>query len=176
MQGKGAGWKGCLEAWLRRRLGSEEEGASMVETAVAMLVLLPILLGVIEFSLLFYAYHDVTDAAREACRWAAVRGSLSCTNTPGLTNCKATTDQIQSYVRNLGYPGLTPANLSVTTNWLVASAPPPPTTWSACSSGTCNAPGNEVQVTVTYPFTIAIPFWKAAAIKVSSTSTMVIAQ
>jgi len=152
-----------------------EEGSSLVETAMAMLVLLPILLGAIEFSLAFYAYHDVTDASRAAARWAAVRGALSCTNTPGLTDCGATSSEIQTYVQGLGYPGLIGSKLSVTTKWLSATASPP-TSWSSCTTGTCNAPGNQVQVKVTYAFPIAVPFWEITTVNISSTAAMVIAQ
>ena len=158
---------------LRRTPG--EEGSSLVEMAMTLLVFLPLLLGAIEFSLVFYAYHDVTDAARVACRWAAVRGSTSCTNTPGLTGCNATSAQIQSYVQGLGYPGLVAANLSVTSSWLTATTTTP-TSWSACSTGTCNAPGNEVQVKVSYSYPITIPYWKVTSINIGSTAAMVIAQ
>jgi Flp pilus assembly protein TadG len=158
---------------LRRTPG--EEGSNLVEMAMALLVFLPLLLGAIEFSLVFYAYHDVTDAARVACRWAAVRGSTSCTNTPALTDCNATGSQIQSYVQGLGYPGLVGANLTVTTSWLTATTTTP-TSWSACSTGTCNAPGNEVQVKVSYSYPITIPYWKVTSISISSTAAMVIAQ
>ncbi len=152
-----------------------EEGSSLVEMAMALLIFLPLLLGAVEFSLVFYTYHDVTDSARMACRWAAVRGSTSCTNTPGLNDCDATSSQIQSYVQALGYPGLVGSNLNVTATWLSATTSTP-TSWSACSSGTCNAPGNEVQVKVSYAFPISIPYWQVTTIDISSSATMVIAQ
>ncbi|MGA9060638.1 MAG: hypothetical protein WB341_03130 [Terracidiphilus sp.] len=60
------------------------------------------------------------------------------------------------------------------TNFLTATSTTP-TSWSACT-GTCNEPGNEVQVTVSYGFPLAIPYWKATTITFSSTGTMVIAQ
>jgi Flp pilus assembly protein TadG len=151
-----------------------EEGSSLVETGMALLIFLPLLFGAIQFSLVFYTYHDVTDAARQAVRWAAVRGSTSCTNTPGLYDCKATSDEIQSYVRGLGYPGLVASNINVATSWLSASSVP--TSWSACGVSPCNAPGNQVQVTVSYSYPISIPYWKSTSFNISSTSAMVIAQ
>ena len=151
-----------------------EEGSSLVETGMAMLIFLPQLFGAIQYSLVFYTYHDVTDAARQAVRWAAVRGATSCTNTPGLYDCRATSDEIQSYVRGLGYPGLVPSSIQVTTNWLTASSTP--TSWSACSSSPCNAPGNQVQITVAYAYPLSIPYWKSTSLNINSTSAMVIAQ
>jgi Flp pilus assembly protein TadG len=162
-------WTSCP----RKKPG--EEGSNLVETAMALLIFLPLLLGAIEFSLALFAYHDVTDAARKACRWAAVRGSTSCTNTPALTDCKATSAEITTYVQDLGYPGIVGSNLQVTTTWLSATSATP-TSWSTCALSPCNAPGNEVQVQVTYPFPISIPFWQVTTINVSSTAAMVIAQ
>lgn len=158
-----------------RKLTGGEQGASLVETGLAMLILMPLLLGAIEFSLVFFAYHEVTDAARVATRWAAVRGSTSCSNTPNLTNCGATATDIQNYVQGLGYPGLVSSNIQVSASWLQATSSIP-TSWSACSTGTCNAPGNQVQVTVSYVYPIVIPYWKKANINITSTSAMAIAQ
>lgn len=152
-----------------------EEGATLVEMAVSSVVLFAILIGIIEVSLGLYSYNFVADGARQATRWAMVRGSTSCVNTPNLTHCNAASTDIQNYVKGLGYPGLSASNLTITPTWLTASATTP-TTWSTCSSGTCNLPGNEVQVQVTYAFPIGIPFWTITSINVSSTSSMVISQ
>jgi Flp pilus assembly protein TadG len=171
-------------AWpvVRNRAGRElrdENGTSLVETAVAISIVLLLMLGVFDFALGFYSYHYVSDAAREATRWAMVRGSKSCTNTPNLTDCGATSDEIQSYVRGLGYPGIYPGNLNVTTTWLCSGTYSGTTgqSWTTCGSGaTQNAPGNQVQVTVVYTFPFNIPFWNLTALWLQSTSSMVIAQ
>jgi Flp pilus assembly protein TadG len=152
-----------------------EEGASTVELAVAFAVVLSVLIGIMEFSLAFYSFHAVSDSAREATRFAMVRGSTACANTPSLTSCDATSAAIRTYVRGLGYPGLKSGNLTVTTTWLSASTAQP-TVWSTCTTYTCNAPGNLVQVVVTYPLQLAIPSWKVTTVNISSTSKMVISQ
>lgn len=157
-----------------RRLRSQE-GATLVETALSFGVLLALLFGVIEIAFALYTYDFVSEAAREGARYAIVRGSTSCTNTPSLTNCNATAAQIKTYVQSLGFPSFTTSNLTVTTSWFTASASPG-TSWSSCSSGTCNAPGNAAQVVVTYAFPLAIPFWKSQTVNMSSTSQMIIAQ
>jgi Flp pilus assembly protein TadG len=167
----------------RRRLRGGEDGATLVELAFVFPILLALLFGIIEFAYAFYTYQDVSDVARRATRWAAVRGSASCNNTPGLHNeagyapytCPggATADDITSFVQNFGYPGLKGSSLGVTSTWLQVSTGP--TVWTTCK-GVCNAAGNEVQVKVTYPFTISVPFWKVTTITLHSTSTMVIAQ
>jgi Flp pilus assembly protein TadG len=162
---------------LRRLRGQVrgEEGASIVETALASTVFLAMLIGVFQMMLALYTFHFVSDAAREATRYAIVRGSASCTNTPDLSNCDATSDQIQSYARGISYPGITPGKLTVTTTWLKVSTSLP-ATWSACASGTCNAPGNQVKVVATYAYPLNVPFVPKATFNLTSTSEMVISQ
>lgn len=152
-----------------------DEGATLVEMAICSSVLLTMLFGIIGLSLALYAYNFVNDAAREATRWAIVRGSTSCSNTPNLTDCNAAPADIQNFVQGMGYPGITSANLHVTTTFLTVSTTTP-TTWSTCTSGTCDAPGNEVKVQVTYSVPLGVPFITITTMSVSGTSAMVIAQ
>lgn len=157
-----------------RRLGAfGEEGATLVEMALCSSILLCMLFGLIGLSGALYVYSFISDASREATRWAMVRGSQSCSNTPNLDSCGATSDQVQAFVQSMGYPGITASNLQVSTTWLNASATQP-TTWSSCTSGTCNRPGNEVQVQVTY--SVNIPVVGVPPLTLSSSSGMVIAQ
>jgi Flp pilus assembly protein TadG len=159
--------------WLSR-VPEGEIGSIIVEVALASIVLLCMLFGIMEISLALYSYDYISDAAREGSRYAMVRGSTSCTNTPNLTNCQVTAAQIQTYVQNLGYPGINSANTTVATTWLSASATQP-TTWTACAN-VCNAPGNQVQVNVVYAFPLTIPFVSARTLSLTSTSRMVISQ
>ena len=147
-----------------------DEGATVLEAAVGLVVLLGLFIAIVQISLALYTSHFVADAAREASRYAVVRGSMSCSTTPNLTNCNVSADDIQIWVRNLGYPGINPQQLSVSTTW--------PSTGSACypSASPCNNPGNLVKVAVTYAFPLNIPFWKSAAINLTSKSQMVISQ
>ncbi|MGC1293877.1 MAG: TadE/TadG family type IV pilus assembly protein [Alloacidobacterium sp.] len=157
-----------------RRLRSQE-GSSLVETALSTAALLALLFGIIEIAFALYTYDFVSEAAREAARYAIVRGSTSCTNTPSLTNCNATVAEIQAYVQGLGFPGFTSSNLTITPKWCKVSTSQP-ATWSSCSSTTSNAPANGVNVVVTYTFPLSIPFWKNQTVSISSTSQMIIAQ
>ncbi len=152
-----------------RRFIHREEGSEVVEMALVSSVLFAALFGIIELSLALYTYNYVSDAAREATRYAIVRGS-SCSV---LANCSATAAQIQTYVQNLGYPGVKAANTTVSTTWFTPSSSTP-VTWTACATQ-CNAPGNAVQVTVTYSFGLSIPFVPRKTLSLHSTSMMVIA-
>jgi Flp pilus assembly protein TadG len=146
-----------------------------VEWALSCSVFLAMLIGVFQMSLAFYTMHYISDAARQGSRYAMVRGSTSCTNTANLSNCNATSGQIQAYVRSIAYPGITASNLTVTTTWLTASTTKP-TTWSSCSSGTCNAPGSQVKVVAAYSFPLSVPFVPSLSFSFTSTSKMVISQ
>jgi Flp pilus assembly protein TadG len=152
--------------WLRRARG--ERGSTLVETALSMVILSIVALGVMELSLALYTYHFLSDAAREGTRYAIVRGS-SCTTYSGFTSaCPALGADIQSYVRGLGFPGITPSLMTVTTIW--------PTTGASCTPSVtpCNNPGNLVQVTVSYRFPLSIPFVPANTLTMTSSSKMVI--
>lgn len=147
----------------------------MLEMALASTVFLAMLMGVFQIMLALSVFNFVTDAARAGTRYGIVRGSTSCSNTPNLTNCNATASQIQTYVQGISYPGVKSSNLTITTTWLSASGTYP-MTWSACASGTCNAPGNLVKVVAKYPFSFSVPFVPKATFNMSSTSQMVISQ
>jgi Flp pilus assembly protein TadG len=169
MQGRVRGLRRQIKLALRR--GRGEEGASIAEFAVASTILLAIVFGIYEASSALYAYTYISDAAREATRYAIVRGS-ACT---GFTECSgtpvgATSAQISSYVKGLGYPGINSSNLNVNSTW--------PTTGSACTpiSSPCNNPGNLVKVVVAYQYPLSIPFVPLSTINMSSTSEMVISQ
>lgn len=161
---------------LTRQVDASEEGAALVEMALSSAVFLCALVGIFFLVLCLYSYDFVADAAREACRYASVRGSASVTNTPTLSNRGVTQAELQTWIRTLGYPGSN--NLTATVTWLRAtsSGTPATTTWVACTIPPCNAPGNLVQVQVTYMYPLGIPFWKTATVGLSSTSSMVIAQ
>ena len=173
---------GLLSSLLGKALGGfhSEKGVSMVETALTLPVVFALLFAAFEFTMMVYAHEFVSDASREATRYAMVRGSTSCTNTPNLSNCNlgpsTTGNQIQTYVQSLGFP--LSSDLTATATWLTATTAGSPgtTTWSTCSSGTCNFPGNAIRVTVTCAFPVNFPFWRVFTFSISSTSQMVISQ
>lgn len=162
-----------------RRIIRKEDGANLVEMGLSMIVFMPFFFAVIQFSYGLYVYNYVGEAAREATRWAAVRGS-TCYRDLGSSFCPSngsSAANIQSYVQGMGFPGMNKSSITVSTNWYSASSGTP-RTWSLCSSGipTCNKPGNQVQVAVSYPVPLPIPFWSSLTLTVKSTSQMVIVQ
>jgi hypothetical protein len=119
------------------------------------------LFGIFGFCGALFSYNFVSDAAHEATRYALVRGS-ACS---GFSDCNITSAQLQTYVQNLGYPGIIPSNLTAVATWSGANTP-------------SNAPGNIVSVTVTYTYPLNIPFWPQSGtiLHLSSTSHMAISQ
>jgi hypothetical protein len=180
---------------------AREDGAALVEMGLSAILVLMALFSIMETSFLLYSYNYVSNAAREATRYAAIRGPNSCSDatiTPfpdcGLhpESFVSTTDPTQNpllnYVEAMGYPGLNASNTSMEVKYLVATKTSAGlTTWAAdanCSStsdtdsngNACNNVGNMINVKVVYRFPLTIPFWKSAIIPVGSTSQMMISE
>jgi Flp pilus assembly protein TadG len=133
-----------------------------------MTLFLAFLIGVIEVSFGLYSYHFISAAAREGTRYAIVRGN---TCSGFASACPAAASDIQTYVKNLGFPGINPNKMDVSVAW--AGYPAGVT----CSpSNSCNNPGNMVTVTVQYSFPLTVPFVPAHTFTMSSQSAMVISQ
>ena len=145
-----------IHATRRLPLLKGECGSSLVEYAIVFMVFMTMLLGIADFSRALYAYHFVSSAAREATRYAIVRGC-----TPVVpTDCPtaATSGSIQTFVQNapLGIDG---SKVTATTTWTPD-----------------HKPGSVVMVQVSYPFHFVFPFVSTATLNMKSTSQMVISQ
>jgi len=172
-----------------------EEGATLVEMAVSTAVLFLLVIGMMEMCLALYAYNFISNAGRQATRYAAVRGANSCENdtTPDpycnllpTSVISSTNNPLYTYISNLGAPALGSGSLTVSPTWwkgtvtsVAGSASS--TDWNtSCTAATdvngipCNYPGNAVRVIVTYTFPLNIPFWRSASLTMESTSQMVI--
>jgi len=168
---------------MRTKIASarSEEGGSLVEMALSCLILIPVLFGIIQLSIGLYCYHYAADAAREATRWAIVRGS-TCNTIFGSGYCSptdangsgATPNDVAQYVKGLGYPYS--SSVTTTTKWC-SNGGAVPATWTSCSTTQSdNIPSNQVQVTVSYSYPLIIPFIKKNTINLSSVSSMTIVQ
>jgi Flp pilus assembly protein TadG len=153
-----------------------------VEFALILLVLITMILGIIDFCRAAYSYHFVSEAAREATRWAAVNGATcgpppagdnSCNGTAPMNNGPAFQTDIQTYVTNLTPPGIDSNKITTTASWPVQANGP-----TVCST-TKNSPGCTVEVTVSCSFSFIFPlvykvFSSNGTITLSSTSEMII--
>jgi len=149
--------------------GNTQRGSTLTEFALILPLLLAAMFGVIDFGRALYTYHFVSDAAREASRWASVRGSQCIAGLPG---CPAGVSDVQDYVTSIVPPGIDPSttSLTVTPAWL-----PPPGNPASCT-GAPNSPGCAVQVQVSYKFKFFLPFMPRSTYTMQSTSEMVISQ
>jgi len=146
---------------LRKMKG--EAGSNLIEYALIFMVLMSLLLGIVDFSRALYTYHFLSNAAREATRWAAVRGA-TCAN-DGSCTAAASPSDIQTYVTNITPPGVNSAQLTTTPSW--------PGTGATCLGGG-NNPGCTVEVQVSYSFTFVVPFIRSTPLTLSSSSEMTI--
>ena len=144
-----------------------------------MLVLIGLVFGVIEGCMAIYSYHYLANAAHETARYAIVRGGdwgTSCTDYTG-SQCTASTTDIANYVASRNFPGINIAASDVCVEYLSTV---PTSTSTSCSNGTgastYNRTGDVVQVTITYPFSFALPGIGNYNWHLTSTSQMVIAQ
>jgi Flp pilus assembly protein TadG len=173
---------------------AEESGATLVEEAFALLLVFTFIAGVMDFSRFLYTYHFVGDAAREATRYAAVRGSTfstACSSTV-TTGCYASAANVATYIQ-----GITPGAInsswtsSTTCSTGSVSSPTVSTCWPGQldSTSSCNTtssgvttvddnPGCLVEVVVAYPFQFMLPFLPPSTktFTLSSTSEVVIEQ
>lgn len=158
---------------LKHRSARGEEGSAIVETAMSIMILLTFMFGAMETGFALYSFHFISEAAREGARYAIVRGSSAGAACSSYTSydCMASTANIQSYVQYLGYPGINPANMTVTPVWSTYAS------GNSCPTNPpCNSPGNQVAVTVQYNFPLNVPFIPSHTYAMSSTAAMIIQQ
>ena len=130
-------------------LVSDERGQAAVEFALILPILMALLLGIIQFGIIFNNYVTITDAARAGARKAAVSRFLSDDGAAAKIVAKNSAQ------------GLDQSKLGVAV--------------SACASGVCgpaawNIPGSDVVVTTTYPYSIHILGWTVKAGNLTSTT------
>lgn len=170
-----------LRASIRR--AADEQGQSLVETAFSMVLLLALIFAVIEACWGAYSLHYLANAAHDAARYAIVRGGswgASCdpSGSPGAgygsSMCTASPQDIANYVASRNFPGISGAAMNVCVEY--SSTVPSSPTQKCFANSSPNSAGDIVQVTITYPFSLNIPFINNYTWNFASTSQMVIAQ
>jgi Flp pilus assembly protein TadG len=177
-----------------RKPHRSSRGSTMVEFAIVFLLLFCFMLAIIDFSRAVYAYHGISNAARDGSRFASLRGSASCSTTPRTfptSPCPLTTGAVSTYVSGqLSAAGIynnvvtTPANagdVAITTTWSGKQGDGT-TTCLTATAPTVRDPGCQVQVAVQYKFGFSLPFWSfyqssaPGLLTMNSTSVVVISQ
>ncbi len=145
-----SGVRSSIAATKAVRSAAQNHGGSLVESSLVLTVFLLFAFGTMDFGRLVYAYNFCSFAARDASRYAAVRGSSS--------GSAATSATVKTFVTGLA-AGLDSTKLTVTTTW----APD-------------DNPGSTVTVLVKYTYTPMVKMILPNALSVGSQSEATIMQ
>ncbi len=90
---------------------------------MSTVIFLTFLFAVMETAFALYSYFFLAEAAREGARYAIVRGSTAgggaaCASYSS-SNCQASAANIESYIQNLGFPGISASNMTRTRSGMV---------------------------------------------------------
>jgi Flp pilus assembly protein TadG len=122
------------------KLIRREDGQAMVEFAMVLPILMAVLLGIVQFGIIFNNYETLTDASRVAARRAATSRFLGDNGASARTAAKNAA-----------------SNLNLTDAQVDVESCAPGT--YPCTTQDWTTPGNEVTVKLTYPYSIKILDW-----------------
>ena len=135
-----------------------EDGSALIEFAASLSLMMTFVCVLMQISIALYTYGTISECAREATRWASVRGS-SCL-TSGGASCTATTSSVSSYAAGLGFPNIGGGTVSAVTSYPDSN----------------EAPGSRVKVVITYSLATSLPLVPKKTIPLQVSSEMYIVQ
>jgi Flp pilus assembly protein TadG len=147
-------------------------------------------MGIVGFGHALYTYHFISDAAREAARYAAVRG-YTCGDDADGGSCQAsnsasgvagptTNADLTTFVKSTAPLGINAGNLTVLSCGVSGGSACSQDTLQICTASVSglgpypNYPGCFVGVTVQYTFNFIAPFISTKALTMSSSSYLAI--
>jgi Flp pilus assembly protein TadG len=152
-------WSRCA-TWVGRSgdLAQSESGGSEIEFVLSLTALMTFVFVVMEIGIVFYTYGMISESAREATRYAIVRGSTCLTSSS--TSCTASAATINTYATGRGFPNIGGGTPVATTTFPDGN----------------QAPGSRVKVDIQYTVSIKVPFVPKNSIALDSSSEMYILQ
>ena len=134
----------------------DTEGSTLIEFALTASMFFFLVLGFMTLCYIYFEYNTAACVARDAARWAAVRGS-ECTATGVVkSGCGADSTAIQTFVQG-DLPGSNTMTVAASdVNWCTVTTGGSGGTMT-CSAATPADPGNFVRVTVHYPVVSWMP-------------------
>lgn len=132
------------------RVRVEDEGGTLVETAIVLSTFFLLLFGIFSLSIALFGYDNATYASRAAARYASMHSSTS--QTPCNAAC------VQSYVDQYLYAAPT-SGVRVNTSY-----------------GSGNSVGSTVTVSVTITYNTLIPFSPLKSLTVGSSAERTISR
>jgi Flp pilus assembly protein TadG len=122
------------------KLLRQEDGQGMVEFAMVLPILMAVMLGIVQFGIIFNNYETLTDASRVAARRAATSRFIGDNGASAVTAAKNAASNLNLTDAQIGISSCAPGTYPCTTQ-----------DWAT--------PGNEVTVKLTYPYSIKILDW-----------------
>lgn len=132
-----------------RNIMHDERGQAVTEFAMILPVLLLVLFAIFQFGVIFNNYIQVSAAAREGARKGAVSSQTG--------NCASVQALVVSSAQNAA-PGLNTSNMGVSVS-------------DTCTNNVV-VEGNDITVTVTYPWSVSLLGQVVASGSLSSSTTM----
>ena len=164
-----------------------QRGVSLVEYGLVVSMFLLLLFGIGGFGHAIYVYHHLNNAAKEATRYAAVRGSTCSSDSSCLASNSAlgtagptTQADVTQFVKNITPTGVDPTKLTVTICGVSDTAACPASSPEVCTAAvgtlpaTANYPGCTVQVQVQYAYNFIFPLIRKTVLNMSSSSDLII--
>jgi Flp pilus assembly protein TadG len=128
------------------RHGASVRGQTLVEFALVLPILILVLLGIMQFGLIFWSQITLSQVARDAGRWAATQTYAPCSD--GAVAVQAQVTAVAAKSSLFGFPG---SPVSTTVAWTKSSG-----------SAACPPPDNQtvwfVNIRVTHAITVFLPF------------------
>lgn len=148
-----------------QRNWKKEDGATQVEFALVVILLIIVLLGVVEMGRMALVYNAIADAAKAGARYAIVHGVDRTGSGVDGPSSATSYSQIQTVAQNYAASGLlNGSNVIVTVSYPNHS-----------STVAGNYPGDPVDVTVSYTYDPLVGYFSSTLNKtLSSTSEGVI--
>jgi Flp pilus assembly protein TadG len=137
---------------VKRNLIKSQSGTEMVEFAIVAVLLFLLLFGIIDFGILLFDKQVITNASREGARYGIIQGTSRIASgsiaTSGTIKYVVGQYCYNNLVNFSGSSNITDLNITVTN--LTGGG-------TRCRDGSTGF-GDELQVTVTYPYTfLALP-------------------
>jgi Flp pilus assembly protein TadG len=117
-----------------------DDGQAFVEFALVLPIVVALLLGIVQFGIVFNNYETMTDAARVGARKAAVARFVGDNGASATTAARSAASDLNQ------------SNLTVDVSSCAPGTYP-------CGTQDWTTPGNEVTVKLTYPYDLKILDW-----------------
>ena len=137
---------------MRKKILKSEKGTAIVEFAIILPVLILLIFGMAEFSVLYYNKAVLTNPSREGARGGIVYNANLTTGAYEPLTCNGSGLTVETLVNNYLTNHLVTFGAATTASTVCHHG-----TGSPPSFGVCAASGDSLMITVTYGYTFLLP-------------------